>query len=73
MYKTFQDFLKELFTQIHYKGQKEGLDDAFIHWIGTMDNNELIMLGESYGHEMRKGFVEKLTEIRDILLEKAGE
>lgn len=53
--ETFEDFLKEKHAE-EYMGLDDNMPDAFDGWLGDLDAEEWMDLGEEYGQKLQEQF-----------------
>ncbi len=49
--QTFENYLKEYFTELNPQVLDDDLPDAFDNWLGGRDVDDIIKYGELYGRE----------------------
>lgn len=50
-YKSFEDYLREQHAR-EYSGTDDNMPDAFERWLGDIEPQDFIDLGDSYGKEI---------------------
>ena len=63
--ESFEEFLEAQFSE-NFTGSKDGWEVSLDYWYSTLDTQEVIDMGEEYGHKMYNlGVADTMKKLED--------